>query len=363
MLPKDSNNSSCPPTYKKNFISNIPNSGIIVLCLWVVHFVFLLFYMVFPLPILVLINIGSLVIYLFAFLLIIKGHSALSLLLVSIEVSIYCLLNVYLIGWSAGTQWFIPSTMLLCQLTYSIGKKNLLALVSIMGLALGGCYILRCSTLPVYTDYNVDFIVLINIIIVVGGTLTAFHFTEIGSLVTELYYMQRIDNLSSDAYVDALTGLWNRRYGTKKLDELVSNPAVTTFSVAMIDVDFFKNVNDTHGHPFGDIVLKHLSDSIVKHFRSEDIAIRWGGEEFIVVFPNVSGQIMFPKMDLLRKDIEKDTIACKDISVKITITIGISEYRSGQDVDSVIEQSDIALYYGKNNGRNKVILYSDIPKQ
>jgi diguanylate cyclase (GGDEF)-like protein len=128
-------------------------------------------------------------------------------------------------------------------------------------------------------------------------------------------------------------------------------------SLAMVDVDFFKKVNDEHGHRAGDQVLQNLAELLKKATRLSDIAARYGGEEFALVLPCVEEQDMRPFGERLRKDVE----AYDFNGIRVTISVGVVYFDGGRadfNMENFIETADNALYRAKNNGRNRVEVVS-----
>ncbi|MCR4843159.1 MAG: GGDEF domain-containing protein [Eubacterium sp.] len=159
-----------------------------------------------------------------------------------------------------------------------------------------------------------------------------------------------------DSVTDQLTGVFNRNILSEIIDdENTVTSHVSGVVVLMIDLDKFKNVNDTFGHEAGDKMLRFLSDQIKKSVRSSDYVIRWGGEEFVVFLMDASVEFGLTKAEEIRKTVESsDTGVCP-----ITVSIGVSEY-CGEDYHDTIKKVDRALYYAKGHGRNRVVLESDI---
>ena len=157
--------------------------------------------------------------------------------------------------------------------------------------------------------------------------------------------------------LDPLTNLYNRRYIRLNTQKCISKNKRDNepFSVILIDLDFFKQINDTYGHSQGDKVLKKISKFLVSNVRSNDIVGRWGGEEFIVLCRNSCLNDSINIAEKLRKGIEKISFN-NDIS--ITASFGVSEYKiyinKDKDKDNFINQADKALYKSKQNGRNRV---------
>lgn len=173
---------------------------------------------------------------------------------------------------------------------------------------------------------------------------------------------KRLKELSSKwenlASKDMLTGLYNRRAMTEYLDEEVSrvNRGDKTFTLAMIDIDKFKSVNDTFGHQAGDEVIKTIANIMSGHFRHHDMIARWGGEEFVIAFPETSIRSAASIADSLRKKIAKTQITADGHKIKATVTIGLARYDIEDGLDACINGADQALYFGKQAGRNQVIV-------
>jgi diguanylate cyclase (GGDEF)-like protein len=134
------------------------------------------------------------------------------------------------------------------------------------------------------------------------------------------------------------------------------------YAVAMLDIDYFKKVNDTFGHDAGDRVLKGLSEIFKRVIKKEDIAFRFGGEEFLVFMPNA----MEAKETIqkIKDEFEKTIFDIGHESINKTLSAGISCYKDDEkSVWQIIKYADVALYEAKNSGRNKIVLYKDIKKE
>lgn len=156
----------------------------------------------------------------------------------------------------------------------------------------------------------------------------------------------KINSLNQETIIDPLTNLYNRRFLSRKIDELKENKI--DYSILMLDIDDFKLANDKFGHKFGDYVLKKIGYIIYSNVRNEDTAVRYGGEEFLVIFMGKDKEIIQKLSENIRKDIEK-TIWPKEI--KITVSGGLAFYDSQHDL---IEFADELLYKSKTEGKNKI---------
>jgi len=161
----------------------------------------------------------------------------------------------------------------------------------------------------------------------------------------------------SMALTDSLTGLYNRRYLEVHLEKLIESNAQSkkALAVLLLDIDHFKEVNDTHGHKVGDEVLKVFSDRLKDNVRSFDLVARLGGEEFVVILPDVSPERAYMVAERLRKSIADEPVPCSTEtgSLAITTSLGGAVIRNGgHAIASVLERADKALYEAKNTGRN-----------
>lgn len=157
---------------------------------------------------------------------------------------------------------------------------------------------------------------------------------------------------------DQLTGLPNRRL----ILERVTAAAVQSkqngrpFSLAVIDVDDFKAINDQFGHNEGDRILVRIAHALTVRIRSLDVCARWGGEEFMLLLPGVPGPQALQIAERLRQEVEKLLIKELHQSVKSSISIGVAEHRLDDDSSETITRADHALYQAKRSGRNQVVL-------
>ncbi|WP_338114204.1 diguanylate cyclase [Thiorhodococcus mannitoliphagus] len=162
--------------------------------------------------------------------------------------------------------------------------------------------------------------------------------------------------LAEQAVRDSLTGLYNRRYLDETLPREFARAKHEGYSltVAMLDVDFFKRINDTWGHPVGDEMLKALAKRLREGVREGDIVCRYGGEEFLLLLPHITQQLAFERAERLRLDFAESVLECVDTRIQATISIGLASYPDhAQAPDALIEQADAALYRAKRSGRNR----------
>jgi diguanylate cyclase (GGDEF)-like protein len=152
---------------------------------------------------------------------------------------------------------------------------------------------------------------------------------------------------------DQLTDLYNRHKMNKEIREHYYNfkRYGRPFSLLMVDIDKFKNINDTYGHMVGDEVLKKLAKILVKNIRKTDIASRWGGEEFLILLSETNLEQAIEVAEKIRKTIEKESFP-KDI--RITVSIGVDSVENHEHIKDLLILVDEKLYKAKESGRNRV---------
>lgn len=183
-------------------------------------------------------------------------------------------------------------------------------------------------------------------------TLLFFPLGYLFSRYIEKLYMEKID-MKKQIYIDELTKVYNRKAYNEKIQACVNRYVRynSSFCVALYDIDDFKSVNDTYGHVNGDRVLKIMCDVIKKNIRKTDTIFRVGGEEFVIIFTQTKLENAYKISQKLRLLVASSEII-KDR--KITISMGLSEFRKDDDVDTIYQRVDKLLYQAKNDGKNRI---------
>lgn len=178
---------------------------------------------------------------------------------------------------------------------------------------------------------------------------------EFGSMAHAIVDMQ--SSLRALVERDMLTGLNNRRFGQEKLVKLLEkyNNSKKHFSIALGDIDFFKKFNDTYGHDCGDLVLRDVSRLMQDHVKDHGTCIRWGGEEFLIIFSNGNYDRHKLLMSELLEKIESHSLSYIDQELHVTMTFGLVDVYECDNIDLAIKEVDNLLYYGKENGRNRLV--------
>ncbi len=264
--------------------------------------------------------------------------------------------SVYLMGEDYGAHYFIYPLMVISFFaTYRNFRGKAIYMIFLLALNIG-VYFFGKQHEPVLhiTEQQGDVLnIMYTITLFICMFVICFIFSNTNqSALEKLNDYNR--KLKKDAETDALTGLMNRRCMYKALEENIGvNDAV--FSVAIGDIDFFKKINDTKGHNFGDEVLKHISEYFIEYMNDKGIVCRWGGEEFLFLFPSCDIDTAYEYVLEIKQHIEKMPITYKDDTINVTMTFGVEEHKAELLVTELINKADDKLYTGKTGGRNMVV--------
>jgi diguanylate cyclase (GGDEF)-like protein len=179
-----------------------------------------------------------------------------------------------------------------------------------------------------------------------------------GMAVATLNLRTKLENQSIH---DPLTGLFNRHFMQISLERELARAARRNqmLAIFMLDVDHFKRFNDTYGHAAGDVALKAIAEIFTSRIRNEDIACRYGGEEFTIMLPDMTASLALERAETIRRAIASLHVPVgRDLIGGFSISIGIAVYpQNGENADLLLRRADLALYRAKHEGRNQVVLY------
>ena len=197
------------------------------------------------------------------------------------------------------------------------------------------------------------------VLVLVGGTFLAIRLQKIRAQLKQQKQelTQALAQIQQLATHDDLTGLPNRRHMMGLLDcqYLRSQRDTRPWMVALIDIDFFKLVNDTHGHAAGDQVLQDFAATVCEAVRGPDTLARWGGEEFLLLLQDTQPSAARSVLERARQAVQDRTVWVQGQPVRVTASIGVATYTSGETVAQLLEKADQALYRAKAEGRNRVV--------
>lgn len=179
---------------------------------------------------------------------------------------------------------------------------------------------------------------------------------------------EELDRTRQQATTDALTGLLNRR-GFETAVQLACNDASHhnhVLTLLMIDIDHFKQINDSYGHLTGDKVLRNVGTILSANIKGKDTVGRFGGEEFAVILTSTGLENAYQVAEILRLNIERSKLkpaASEDSAIQVTVSIGVTEYIPGENTDELVKRADEAMYQSKRQGRNRVTRIEPIPQR
>jgi diguanylate cyclase (GGDEF)-like protein len=201
------------------------------------------------------------------------------------------------------------------------------------------------------------------------------HLRETMALNTSLQTVNQ--DLEHEVRHDPLTGVFNRGYVVKLLGDAIASASASAsasnftsastlpssrFCVAVIDLDFFKPINDTYGHAAGDRALLEFVEVCQATLRASDHFGRIGGEEFAVLLPDADEEVAASVLDRMRVQVEQTHLSFHQHTLHFTFSAGVTGYESGDQVDGILQRADRALYYAKAHGRNRVVTYASMLK-
>ena len=325
----------------------------------VLHFLYAGFYIHFEMPILFYMNlfdVGLCIVGCFC----LKKESYKNYVhLLFYELYIFMIFSVIFLGWNYGYQFYcISFTVAIFFCDFCLNKNEKIRINSI---AMGVFNMLLYLAMRWWTNNHPYIYSLENDLIENGLYITNIVETFFFVILYISIYSSTVNKLENElrnmAEKDPLTGLYNRRKMMGMLEQIIVPSCDKKILLAMFDVDYFKNVNDSYGHGAGDEVLRKLAMLLKNHHTnlSEYSVCRWGGEEFLAICEyDGSKNDVIEDFELIRKDVEDFDIFYEGKKINVTITIGISFYKKEFSLDDFLKEVDTFLYNGKEAGRNRV---------
>lgn len=297
------------------------------------------------------VNVGSVALFLASYGLIVRRQNTGAVVLVFVELFAHAALAVRMIGWDSGFHYYlllVAPVVIMSNLRQT--RYKLLMTASVCAF-----YMLLDATVraapPLHTLH--------------AGVLSALRYFNIVVTFALLTYLATLylgmikkaeNQLLVMASTDPLTKLYNRRRLTEIIEYEItrSKRLPRTLCFVLGDIDHFKGINDHHGHEGGDQVLIEVSQALRAAVREQDSVGRWGGEEFLVVLPNTEVDGAELVAERIRNAISQMQVAASGQAVPVTMTLGLSSCREGENMEAAIARADAALYRGKTAGRNRL---------
>lgn len=342
--------------------------GLLSVAVGLLHVFFFSFFLYHSYTVMAFYNLAISFVYLLCFFLVFKNRFLIAITIALIEILIQTFLASYFLGnaWGFYLYNFIAIITAIFQSNQEelikhrkFGKLFFLIAIDMISFYLS--YYLGMVHVPIYqtkANHSFVFYILNSGFSFVVLMLIGFMVIQSAFSVAKSTLMDN-KRLNSIASTDPLTNIMNRRSMSDKLEEFYESfeRAGTPFSILMLDVDYFKRINDTYGHAAGDKVLIDLSKLIKEQLRFGDFVSRWGGEEFLTVLSGAGKGEALSVAERIRLTIAETPTVLEDGTViSYQVTIGISTVASGLELEELISEADKKLYIGKKSGRNRVVV-------
>ena len=275
----------------------------------------------------------------------------------SIAMVLFIRLNLGWFGWWVGVQHFL---LVLLVMEFFVGydgfrtKMYIAVLICVIRISF---YFHFHTAQPVYEipSQREDFLQIINTIIIFWCISVISYIFGKDSRSVEGKLIKYNEELEREALTDNLTGLANRRRAMDYIQQILKESDDQSFSLCMCDIDFFKKVNDTWGHDCGDLVLQQIAKIFKDNIGSGNMPCRWGGEEFLLLFPNHNGDQAYDILTKIQNTIKQMVVEYEGSKVSVTMTFGLTEVDFQNPIEKTIQEADEKLYYGKNHGRDQIV--------
>lgn len=285
-----------------------------------------------------------------------RQHTFASYCILNAAILVWLVANVYMFGWGIGVQTYIFVLIVFCFFArYRHETAKCLYVLALLALRMHLYF--HCQNyspdLSVTAEINTAFQTLNSVAIFWSLSLLCYYFsTDTQALEGKL--IEYNEQLKRQASIDPLTGLNNRRSTMEYLEDLLKN-AQNQISICLCDIDFFKKVNDTYGHNVGDVVLKKIAETFRVGLPAECFVSRWGGEEFLLIFPQSNGDEANIALESLRRRIKSIVFDGGSAEFSISLTFGLVEYDFHSDITTLLREADDKLYLGKESGRDRIV--------
>jgi len=301
---------------------------------------------------LALVNILSVLAWASGIFLIKQGLTSLALRVFCLEVIIHAVIVCATLGLGAGFQFYLWTVSCILMIDYQLTFKRA-ALYSLVMIAIFALLYVFFSDVQ-YSFAYPELLPHVNVInIIIAGLPMVYGM----GLIREITLSQRVE-LTEMAARDPLTKLYNRRFA-KKLITAAHQKSIeqeSSLCIVMADIDKFKSINDNYGHEKGDTVLVNVARLIRQFIDDEDIAVRWGGEEFLILLTNTDAKQAFTKIETLRLRIAELEAHHEFPDLNVTMSFGLIEWQPLASIEKMLQHADEALYKSKHAGRNQTTI-------
>lgn len=274
----------------------------------------------------------------------------------NIYILIWVIFNIIMFGWNIGVQHYIIVLLILCF--FAKYRHEAIKFTYVLALCMLRIYLYfycQDNTPGITLDPQLkDLFQIVNTVTIFWSIAFVSYIFSTDTQTLEGKLIEYNEQLKKQASVDPLTGLYNRRRTQEYLEKLLKDPD-HQISISLCDIDLFKRVNDTYGHDVGDIVLKRIAETFRKELPADTFISRWGGEEFLLIFPTSNGDETLIFLQTLRQKIKSIVFDGGSDLFSVSLTFGLIEYDFRSDLTTLLKEVDEKLYIGKGNGRDQIV--------
>lgn len=289
-----------------------------------------------------------------------RSRRTLAYTVVAVEIIVHAILATIYVGWNAGFLLYllcvVPFTFF--SLDKSFWLKVWISVV--MALIYTATYLYSCSAAPFFAiaGRTISMLYCMNVLSAFFSFFVLSYFYDRATSKAERDLVMANEKLDKLAGTDPLTGLLNRRSMMREIHSLIERYQVEKklFAIVIVDIDNFKQFNDSYGHDCGDFILNEMTRLMKEKTGLQDHIARWGGEEFLILLSEVDLLQCRSWCETLRKAVLEAVFHYQEEKLRATITVGCSMFDGSKPVEKVIMQADHALYAGKQQGKNCVIV-------
>ncbi len=332
---------------------------VMLTCL-LVHLVYLVSFLLLGIKLFAILNVCSIIIYAVLYNKDFHLSPNVHFLLMNIEITVHMVLAILFFGWDYGFQFYFIFLFMTIYMKVLNNVKYLPLYGVVQALIFIAMRIVTFCFLPIYQnafmENMVQEIYISNLCFFFIGAYVLARAVNNSNLLYRTLLSKDNEELKEQAQEDYLTGLANRRSLYNQFEYLLKTSKENfSYCVAIGDIDDFKLINDEWGHEIGDAILVNMSDIIRNMVRENDIVCRWGGEEIVIIMPNMPKDLAYERVESIRRKIESVSVQGKSKKIFVTMTFGICGNHGETDLEKVVAKADELLYMGKKNGKNQVV--------
>ncbi|MCB1757794.1 MAG: diguanylate cyclase [Gammaproteobacteria bacterium] len=293
-------------------------------------------------------NVVSILVWGVALVIGLRGGFPTAIGIICLEVVFHSAVAVRELGLAAGFQHYLWAMAVLALLNTNVSLWKALAFSAVFVLDFALLYLLYPDVSYQYAFAGAIPVVHTVNVLIAGVPLL------LSGVVYRAMHDNQVLHLSELASRDAMTGIYNRRFSMETAERLHMRPDRQELSLVLIDIDKFKQINDSFGHPQGDEVIRHVVQLIRAMVRKSDLVSRWGGEEFLVILPGATLDSARSVAEAIRRAVEDQVCLPDEARSPVTVSLGVVNWRPEQSFQEAFQLVDEALYRSKSNGRNQV---------